>query len=236
MTVSSSLAAWRVMVARSESSEPVAAPPAGWTAVVPVKDLTVAKSRLPYDDLPRAALALAMAHDVVSVLRATPGIGRVLVITDDPTATDELKDDARIVMDAPRAGLSAALSFGARVAARHWPADGILTVASDLAALSTPDLLLVLETAAAVRASRFLIADAAGSGTTILAAAPGTSLRPRFEGGSRAAHLAEGAVDLTETAPPGLRQDVDTAADVAAILAIGAGPRTLRTLRTYGLA
>src|SRR4249920_1150881 len=59
-----------------------------WTIVVPVKALRRAKSRLNRPD--RAAVALAMARDSVAAAVAAPGVGAVVVVTDDPQAARAL--------------------------------------------------------------------------------------------------------------------------------------------------
>lgn len=69
------------------------------------------------------------------------------------------------------------------------------------------------------------MADAAGSGTVLLTAAPGVSLDPRFGTASAAAHARSGALALTGEWPT-LRQDVDTAADLAAAAVMGLGAHT----------
>jgi 2-phospho-L-lactate guanylyltransferase len=66
--------------------------------------------------------------------------------------------------------------------------------------------------------------DRAGTGTTLLAAAPGAALTPAYGAGSRAVHLASGAVELPGAA--GLRLDVDTPDDLAAALLLGVGAAT----------
>jgi 2-phospho-L-lactate guanylyltransferase len=82
--------------------------------------------------------------------------------------------------------------------------------------------------------SRSFVPDADGTGTVLLAAAAGIPLDPRFGAGSAAAHAGSGATELTGDWP-GLRQDVDTAADLRAVLALGAGAHTYALLRDLGL-
>jgi 2-phospho-L-lactate guanylyltransferase len=104
-------------------------------------------------------------------------------------------------------------------------------LAGDLPALR-PDQLNAALTAA--RPGRAFVADAAGSGTVLLAVVPGEPLNPLFGLGSAAAHAASGARPL-EGDWPGLRQDVDTPADLATVLGLGAGPHTCALLRDLGL-
>ena len=73
---------------------------------------------------------------------------------------------------------------------------------------------------------RAFLADAAGIGTTLLAAAPGRELAPAFGGASRARHQASGARGTVAGGVDSVRQDVDTGDDLRAALALGVGPYT----------
>jgi 2-phospho-L-lactate guanylyltransferase len=124
-----------------------------------------------------------------------------------------------------RPGLNAALTEAAEYAAAHWPVDGVAAVVGDLPALQPADLAAALTAAAAHQ--RCFVPDAAGTGTTMLAALPGTQLRPAFGAGSAARHA---AVAVALDAAPGLRCDVDTAADLQAAADLGVGPATAAAL------
>ncbi len=199
--------------------------------VLPVKPLARAKSRLARPD--RAALALAMATDTVSAAVASGDeVGAVIVVTDDPRAQAVLRRaGAQVVPDGPDAGLNAALTHGAGVAAHQWPGLGIAALSADLAAVVPEQLGRALR--AAARHPRALVADADGTGTVLLTAGPGLALSPAFGPASRAAHVAAGAVDLTGllgSSVAGLRRDVDTADHLAEAIVLGAGPRTREVL------
>ena len=104
-----------------------------WVLVMPVKRLSVAKSRLrgALPDVPHEALALALARDTVA---AAVRCARILVVTDDPTVGRALAAlGARVESDLPDAGLNAALSYGAGLAAGPGVRVGALT--ADLPAL-----------------------------------------------------------------------------------------------------
>jgi 2-phospho-L-lactate guanylyltransferase len=205
-----------------------------WTVIIPVKRLEVAKSRLrgtlPGVDL--QALVLAMALDTVAAALASPVVGRVLVVTPDAAATAAaLALGATTVADVPDAGLNPALAYAAAQTRRTAPASppGVAALAADLPALRTAELTAAL-TAAATGAGggspgRSFVSDAAGTGTVLLAAAPGVELEPCFGAGSAAAHAATGALALAGDWPS-LRRDVDTAAELAAAVVLGLGPRT----------
>lgn len=204
---------------------------ARWTAVVPVKRMGAAKSRL-RGAVPAARhqeLALAMLADTVAAVLASPEVGEALVVTDDPAATATARlAGARAVPDRPDAGLNAAFRHGADELA--GPGRARFALAGDLPALRPEELTAALRS---VRGRSF-VADAAGTGTVLLAVPEDVDLDPRFGPGSAAAHEGSGAEPLTGDWP-GLRQDVDTADDLRAVLALGAGPRTCALLRDLGL-
>jgi 2-phospho-L-lactate guanylyltransferase len=191
---------------------------------VPVKRLAVAKSRLqPYGEAARRELALAFAADVVQAALGCRLVAQVLVVTDDLDASATLAAlGARVVPDDPDAGLNPALAHGAELLRAGHPDSDVVTVSSDLPALRPEELEAVL--AAVPAGGRAFVADAAGTGTTLLAAAAPAPLGPSYGPGSRARHLASGAVELAGTA--GLRRDVDTPADLRDALALGVGART----------
>jgi 2-phospho-L-lactate/phosphoenolpyruvate guanylyltransferase len=196
-----------------------------WSVVVPAKRLAVAKTRLRplTSPLPGAAhdeLVLALLADTVAAAAACPVVGAIVVVTDDPAAADVVRGlGVRTVPDEPDRGLTPALEHGARAVG----GSAVAALSSDLPALR-PDELAAALTAAGAAASRCFVADAHGTGTTMLTAV-GTELRPWFGAGSAEAHRASGARPLTGEWP-GLIRDVDTEADLRAALALGLGPRT----------
>lgn len=205
---------------------------ANWTAVIPVKRLPAAKSRL-RGAVPPARhqdLALAMLRDTVAAVLACAAVAELLVVTDDPVAAAMAAEaGARAVPDAPDAGLNAAMRFGADTVAGLGAGRAVL--AGDLPALRPEELGAAL---AAAGDRRSYVADAAGTGTVLLTAPPASALDPRFGPGSAAAHAQSGARALTGDWP-GLRQDVDTAADLRTVLALAPGPHTCALLRDLGL-
>ncbi|HSV68233.1 MAG TPA: 2-phospho-L-lactate guanylyltransferase [Mycobacteriales bacterium] len=202
-----------------------------WSIVIPVKRLPLAKSRLYDATRPAAAhreLALALALDTTVAALACPAVARVLAVTDDVDAAPRLTAlGATVLPDLPDSGLNPALAYGAARAAELSPAHGVAVLSADLAALRPAELVHAL--AAAGQHRRAFVADAAGTGTTLLAARPGATLDPRYGAGSRAAHRASGAAELAGDWPS-LRLDVDTAADLTEALALGLGPATTAVL------
>ncbi|UUU25153.1 2-phospho-L-lactate guanylyltransferase [Streptomyces sp. DSM 40750] len=202
-----------------------------WTLVVPLKPLARAKSRLSdtAGDGVRPGLALAFAQDTVAAALAATAVGGVVVVTDDPLAARELAAlGARTVPDdphdSPGGGLNAALRHGTAVVRAVRPQSPVAALNADLPALRPEELTRVLDAAAAF--PRSFLPDAAGIGTTLLAAAPGHDLSPAFGPGSRLRHRRSGAVELVLDTVDSVRQDVDTGEDLRAALALGVGPRT----------
>jgi 2-phospho-L-lactate guanylyltransferase len=101
----------------------------------------------------------------------------------------------------------------------------VAALVGDLPALRPEELADALTAAAGH--PRAFVPDAEGAGTTLLAVRPGVSLAPAFGAGSAARH-GSGAVALD--AGPGLRRDVDTAADLQAAADVGLGPATAAVL------
>ncbi|MDQ6651065.1 MAG: 2-phospho-L-lactate guanylyltransferase [Actinomycetota bacterium] len=207
-----------------------------WSVVIPVKLLSLAKSRLAGASAvaagtgsARADLALAMAADTVEAALGTASVRLVVVVTDDARASRALGAlGAMVVTDAPAAGLNAALAHGASVAAVRAPNCGVAALAGDLPALRSDELGAAL--AAAAQFPRALVSDNAGSGTTLLTARPGVPLDPAYGESSRAAHEAAGVRALALDGLPGLRSDVDTGCDLSAAGELGVGRHTAALL------
>lgn len=184
---------------------------ADWTVVVPVKGTQSAKSRLAASP----ELALAIALDSVA---AALGTTRVIVVTSSAMSESFEHLGAQVVIDAA-AGLNAAVAQGI-VAAGDGP---VAVLLGDVPALRAAELTLALELAAGHPLS--FVADADDDGTVLIAALRSADHRPAFGRHSRAAHLAAGYVELEVPDESGLRRDVDTPAQLAA-LAARVGSRT----------
>ncbi|WP_316526122.1 2-phospho-L-lactate guanylyltransferase [Kitasatospora brasiliensis] len=209
-------------------SRPVApaAPEAGWSLVLPLKPLALAKSRLaPYAGEHRPDLALSFALDTVTAALATPGVDRVLVVTRDAAAGARLASlGALVVGDEPGGGLNRALSHGTSAALALAPHAPLAALSADLPALRPAELALVL--GAVPPDGRAFLPDSPGLGTTLLACTPGRPLSPAFGEGSRARHAAGGALELRLAGVESVRRDVDTGTDLDEAAALGLGPYT----------
>ncbi|HVU73234.1 MAG TPA: 2-phospho-L-lactate guanylyltransferase, partial [Mycobacteriales bacterium] len=182
------------------------APALPWHVLVPVKDATAAKTRL--DHPARTALVAAMTDDVLAAAAATVGAARVVAVGDHGAGLDgDVVAAARALGDP------------------HAP---VAVLMGDLPAVRPDELRTVLAAAAAI--DRGVVADASGTGTALLTARDAALLAPSYGAGSHARHVAGGATDLTGTAGPGLRRDVDTADDLEAAVALGLGPASAGVL------
>jgi 2-phospho-L-lactate guanylyltransferase len=234
-------------------SEPGRADAAGWTVVVPVKSLTGAKTRLAPELGPaeRAALARAFALDTIDAALAAGSVARVVVVSDEPAIELALRESpgVDVVPEVGPRGLAAAIAHGIAVAGVRD--DGLDTRPSgatrppvavllgDLPAMRSRDLDAALE--AAARHPLAFVPDAEGTGTTLATARTRVPFAPHFGADSAARHAAAGFADLVAAHPaaiaPGLRRDVDTAAELGEAVALGVGPHTTQVVRTLaGLA
>jgi 2-phospho-L-lactate guanylyltransferase len=202
------------------------ADPLTWSLVIPVKVLARAKSRLTELAGPRRPeLALALAADTVAAATSCQEVATVIVVSDDPTAEAELTGlGALVIPDEPDDGLNPALVHGAAAASALHPGGGTAALAADLPALRPAELGRALR--AAAHWPEAFVPDAAGSGTTLYTAMPGSRFQPRFGPRSRLAHLSAGAAELDITGIASLRRDVDTAGDLDSAAQLGLGPHT----------
>ena len=196
-------------------------------AVVPIKPLALAKSRLTVSDDLRRALVLAFAVDTVTALQANPFVSGVVVVTDDPEVEREMAAlGARLLRD-DGTGLCPAVRAGGTYAASWWPSAGVLIVPADLPCLVAADVTAVL--AASQRTDGAFLPDRSGEGTTLLLSAPTRPVVARYGPGSAIRHRALGLRCLDD-GPPGARLDIDTVADLQAAVMLGLGPQTAAVL------
>ena len=197
-----------------------------YALLIPVKDARSAKTRLGVgEDGQRARLMAAFAQDSITAAAASEQVS-VFVVGDPDTLHEQLGDlGVSVLPDEGEGNLNRALDrAAARIAAVNAGDPdhaGTAVMLADLPCLRTTDL----DAAFAAARGRSYVADAEGTGTTLLIAPAGTPLDPRFGTGSAAAHAASGAEGLSG-ALLSLRQDVDTTDDLEAALRFGVGVRT----------
>lgn len=198
-----------------------------WSVVVPVKPAEQGKSRLDVPGVDRIALARAIALDTIAAAAACALVARVVVVTDDGGLVIQAGDvpGLRFVSEGDAVGLDAAIAAGAEVAGDRMPRAALL---GDLPALRPGDLAAALREAASL--DRAVVADAEGTGSTLVTARAGVPWASSFGDGSFARHVALGCVPLATTDASPLRRDVDTAEQLAAAAELGLGPRTAALL------
>lgn len=199
--------------------------------LVPMKPLGRAKTRLrgTADEPAHVRLVLALTQDTVAAAIAAAVVRQVVVICSDEVVCAALAGDGvRSIPDEPGAGLNPALRYGEAVLRAADPTTIVGVLQGDLPALRPDELDCAIRTAVA-SGDRAFCADRTGTGTTLLLTPPGQLLRPCFGPGSAAAHRTTGARELTGHWP-GLRCDVDTAADLTIARGLGLGRFTSAAL------
>ena len=192
--------------------------------LVPVKALSLAKTRLSVGGAgEREPLMRAFALDAISAALRSPAVARVHVVTDD----DGFEvDGVERLPDEGDGDLNRALHHASLRIRLLDPEVAVAAMCADLPSLRTEDLTSALS---AGLTPRWFVADAAGTGTTLLAAGPGVDLQPHFGAGSARRHEESGAAPVRAELPS-LRRDVDTAEDLAAASQLGFGDHTARAL------
>ncbi|WP_051215275.1 2-phospho-L-lactate guanylyltransferase [Granulicoccus phenolivorans] len=192
-------------------------------AVVPVKDLATAKSRLGGVDALRQRLALLMAADTIRALNAV--VDRVIVVSEVPGIGSFLRRygaHADVLGD-PGTGLNGAFAAGAEQALALG-ADVVVACVADLPALTPATIRAVLDQLP--RPGRGFVPDAEGTGTCLVLAA-GVELAPAYGPDSARRHRDSGALELTAAAAE--RLDIDATTDLVSA-APGVGPATSSVL------
>lgn len=193
-------------------------------ALVPLKDLVAAKTRLAGILRPseRRALAQAMVEDVLAVLAAHPEIVRVVLLSDDPGAhllAAEYGAEYWPESGFAGGGLNALLTAAAQRLLEQG-SDALVILHGDLPLLQAEDLSAVLRQH---REGGELIigCDRAGSGTNLLVLNGGTLPDLCFGENSCALHLAaarRAGIPVRVLRRPGIGLDIDEPADLAALL------------------
>jgi 2-phospho-L-lactate guanylyltransferase len=204
--------------------------------LVPVKPLAKAKTRLrgvadggAGDPQAHARLVLALARDTLAAVAGAAVVRRAVAIcSDEEVRTALTGDGVQVISDEPAAGLNPALRYGEAVLRATDPTTAVGVLQADLPALSSEELDRAIHHGLAT-GGRTFCTDRTGTGTTLLLAPHGQPLEPCFGVGSAAAHRATGARELSGFWP-GLRCDVDTAADLAVARSLGLGRFTRAAL------
>ena len=198
-----------------------------FAVLVPLKRPDRAKTRLARSGVAEhQRLAVAFAWDTIAAALASPWVEGVWVVTD---ASELVPPGAHHLPDEGAGDLNRALARAADAISSTHPTLGIAALCADLPALSSTDL----GDALATIQQRSFVADAAGTGTTLLVAPARVQLTPSFGEDSARRHADSGARPLTADLTT-LRLDVDTAADLARAVTVGVGEHTALALSNVG--
>lgn len=195
-------------------------------ALVPLKDLVQAKSRLAGLLRPseRRALAQAMVEDVLAALSREPRIERVTLVSDDPGAAllaGKYGFDCWSEEGLGCRGLNAVVRRASEIllAAHDQP---LLVLHGDLPLLEARDLAAVID-AQQQLGGLVIASDLHGTGTNLLAFDRGSM--PRFCFGTNSCELHQEAardagIPVLVVQRRGIATDVDEPGDVAGMMAV----------------
>ena len=201
-------------------------------AVVPIRGLATAKTRLGPDLDParRRALGEAMLRRTLEATRDAGSIVGTVVVTKDPEVAGLAQAHGAVGLVEHLPGMNEAIDAARSVAVARG-ATAVLVLPADIPGVDAAAIDEIVVAAAAEGASRSLVglvSDRHGRGTNALLLAPPGVIEPRFGEDSRAAHhaaaTAAGASWLELDGP--LALDVDTPADL--LLAAAAMARSPR--------
>lgn len=214
-------------------------------ALVPVKELSLAKERLAPLLSPdeRRALARAMLRDVLDALVATQGLSTVYVVGSDAEALAlARRGGARVLVEpAGLGGLNGALEWARQtiLASAGAPAS-LLVVPADVPAVGRADVEAFLaDDAAADRGPLVRICPAPDGGTNALLLRPADAIPFRFGRGSARAHAEAGTergIPVEQRELPAFTLDLDTPDDVERCLRLRGGRFTGDALLAMGVA
>jgi len=194
-------------------------------AIVPVKRLAAAKSRLAsvLSLRQRRALVCSLLIHALDVLQATDGIEGILVVGKDRAVREiARRSGATFVHEAERDGLNRALLRAAAEAVRRG-AEAVMILPADLPLLRSADIAWVLERAG--RPPFLMIApDRSEQGTNLLFMAPPGLIRFSFGIRSFRRHLLaarRAGVKAKIRRRQALAQDIDRPEDLSKICGLG---------------
>lgn len=186
-------------------------------ALIPVKDLAHAKSRLmpPLSGEQRSALTLNMLTHVIAAARESGILDRITVISPDATVLDRAGKQGACPLLQRTRGLNPALDE-ARADAIARDADAILVLHADLPGITGSEIAAMVALLPAPPAV-VLAPDHTGTGTNALLLAPPDAIPFQFGPGSFALHraaIASRGLPYAIARAPGIADDVDTPDDV----------------------
>ncbi len=206
-------------------------------ALVPLKQLALSKRRLNtvLEPSERQGLALAMARDVLTVLRQHAAIDGVLLVSRTPEARQLAKDCGAVLFaESPNADLSEALTEASRFVVREYRANATLVVPSDVPLIRNDDIEAVLNQ----RDGITLVPDILEEGTNALLMSPPNLIEYVF-GEHSFRHHSESSraagVNPQIVRNKHIARDIDVPDDLAALLGDLPQSATRDYLKSNGL-
>lgn len=197
-------------------------------AIVPVKPLDQAKSRLADSLAPQQRLTLVqdMLARTIATLRMVPAVRQIAVVSGDAGVEAwSLQAGLRVVPERGEPNLNLALQTATEVA-RSQGAEAVLIVHADLPRVSADELQAM---ASGLDGTRLVVVapDRHGRGTNALLCAPPGLIEYRFGEGSLALHCAQAqaaGARLVVHSAPGLALDIDLPEDLDVLSAASEAP------------
>lgn len=192
---------------------------AEWAAVLPVRELAHAKSRLKVADRP--LYAMSFLHDVLAALRASWEVGTVVVVTPDPMLST-VQLNCPVIQDTG-IGINNAVKTGADWLMGIGHRGPVVVLLPDLPALRAHEFDAMLRGARCH--SHTFLADSSGTGTTCVTADRAHKLKTGFGKGSADQHRRWRFTEMKGFGR-GLTQEVDTVDDLMLASKLGVGGHT----------
>lgn len=186
-------------------------------AIVPVKPLKNAKSRLSTVLSPaqRYELAVAMFRHVLSVVTSVPEVSGVLVISRDTKALAIAREmRAKTIQESAISDLNPAL-MRATMIVKSWRVDGVLILPADLPFVHADDIQALIELGK--NRSIVIATDHNGDGTNALLARPPGLIQFDYGPGSYQRHIASAeraGIEVMTYHSDRLASDIDVPEDL----------------------
>ncbi|MEX2489162.1 MAG: 2-phospho-L-lactate guanylyltransferase [Pseudomonadales bacterium] len=194
-------------------------------AVVPVKQLENAKQRLSDVLTPdeRNGLVRTMVEDVLTALRASDLIDRILVVTKDPAVMELAATyDAEVMLEPEQSGLIPAVTEAGRLLSAQ-DVDTMLFVPGDIPLLGTDELAVVLNGTGISSEPEFVIVPASDfGGSNCVVCSPPDCMAFGFGEDSFRRHLGIArtlGIEPVVAKLPDIGLDVDTVDDLIELTA-----------------
>ena len=188
----------------------------GCTAIIPMKRLEQAKSRLAgrLDPSERREIVIRLFSHVLETLNDTPAIAQILVVTSDAEVSRLASEGGATVLNQADAGVNAAIEYGIEQLG-DVGSERFIAIFGDLPYLTSNDIQNVVDL---MEPGTLVVApDRHERGTNLLAGYRVDAIRPAFGSDSFKTHrgvAVEGGLIVREYRSRGTAFDIDTPDDL----------------------